>query len=94
MCKGGGTVWNTLKGGGTKKKGGETKILKSGDKLGQGLGALKRGGGGGAGTPLQTMKRDHDFFVKYTWSILLKYSWSVIKVYLKYIYSILLQITL
>ena len=29
----------------------ETKILKSGGKLGQGVGVLKRG----AGTPLQTM---------------------------------------
>ena len=26
----GGTVWNTLKGGGTEKRGGETKILKRG----------------------------------------------------------------
>ena len=40
----GGTVSNTLKGGGTGKRGGETKILKSGSKLGQGVGALKRGG--------------------------------------------------
>ena len=39
----GGTVWNTLKGGRTEKRGGETKILKRGDKLGQGVGALKRG---------------------------------------------------
>ena len=45
----GGTVSNTLKGGGTGKRGGETKILKSGSKLGQGVGALKRGG---ARTPL------------------------------------------
>ena len=29
--------------GGTEKKMGETKILKKGDKLGQGVGALKRG---------------------------------------------------
>ena len=37
--------------GGTEKRGGETKILKSrGSKLG-GVGDLKRG----AGTPLQTM---------------------------------------
>ena len=48
---GGGTVENTLKGGGTKKRGGETKILKRGIKLGQGVVALK----GGAGTPLRTM---------------------------------------
>ena len=35
----------------TEKRGGETIILKRGGKLGQGLGALKRG----AGTPLRTM---------------------------------------
>ena len=41
-----GTVKNTLKGGGTEKRGGEPKILKRrGDKLGQGVGALKRVGG-------------------------------------------------
>ena len=45
----GGTVQNTLKGGGTEKRRGETKIIKSG-KLSQRVGALKRGGGG-AGTP-------------------------------------------
>ena len=39
----GGAVWNTLKGSRTEKRGGETKILKRGDKLGQGVGALKRG---------------------------------------------------
>ena len=40
------TVWNTLKGGGggTEKRGGETKILKRG-WAGQGVGALKRAGG-------------------------------------------------
>ena len=44
----------TLKGGGTKKKGWETKILKRGrGKLGRGVCASKRGEG--AGTPLQTM---------------------------------------
>ena len=32
--------------GGTEKRGGKTKILKGGGKLGQGsVGALKRGGG-------------------------------------------------
>ena len=46
----GGTVWNTLKGGGT---GGEGKhIFKPGDKLGQDVGALRKRG---AGTPLETM---------------------------------------
>ena len=49
----GATVWNTLKGGRTEKSGGEINILKRGDKLGQGMGALKRGGG--AGTTLRTM---------------------------------------
>ena len=38
--KKGGTVKNTLKGGGTEKKGGETKFQKGG-KLGQGVGALQ-----------------------------------------------------
>ena len=40
------TVWNTLKEGGTKKMGGETKILKGGGggKLSQGVGTLKREG--------------------------------------------------
>ena len=46
------TVKNTLKGGGTEKRGGETKILKK--RRGQ---ARSRGGclKGEAGTPLQTM---------------------------------------
>ena len=35
-----GTVWNTLKGGGTEKSGGETKIFKREHKLGQMVGAL------------------------------------------------------
>ena len=39
--------------GGTEKSGGETQILKSEGKLGQGVRALK--GGGGVGTPLRTM---------------------------------------
>ena len=38
------TVLNTLKGGGTERRGGKTKILKRGGKLGQGVGALERGG--------------------------------------------------
>ena len=50
MCEGGGTVQNTLKGSGTEKRGGETKISKRGSKLGQGVGALK--GGGGSWNPL------------------------------------------
>ena len=44
----------TLDGGRTEKRGGDTKILKGGCKLGQVVSALKRGGG--AGTLLQTMK--------------------------------------
>ena len=43
----GGTVCNTLKGGGTAKRRGETKILKTGGgggRLGQGVDALKRKG--------------------------------------------------
>ena len=39
------TVQNNLKEGGAEKRGGETKILKRGGKLGQGVGALKREGG-------------------------------------------------
>ena len=42
-------------GGGREKTGGETKILKRGDKLGQGVGALKRG----PGMPLRTMEKKH-----------------------------------
>ena len=42
----GGTVSDALKGGGTEKRGGETKILKRGrGKLGQGVGAFKKEGG-------------------------------------------------
>ena len=39
----GGTVSNTLKGGGTEKRGGQTKILKRGQAGSRG--ALKRGKG-------------------------------------------------
>ena len=35
-------------------------ILKRGVKLGQGVGALKKGGG--SGTPLRTMSTDHSLF--------------------------------
>ena len=48
----GGTVENTMKGGGAEQRGGDTKISKGGDKLCHGVGALNRGGG--AGTPLRT----------------------------------------
>ena len=47
------TVWNTLKGAGTEKSGGETKILE-----GEGASWVKGWvpyKGGGDGTPLQTM---------------------------------------
>ena len=44
-----GAVWITLKGGGTEKRGGETKVLKRVGKLGEGVGDLK---GRGPGTPL------------------------------------------
>ena len=46
--------FNTLKGGGIEKMGGETKILKRGSKPGQGVGVLKTGERG-AGTPLRTL---------------------------------------
>ena len=36
------TVQNTLKGGGTEQRGGDTKVIKRRGKLGQGVGALKR----------------------------------------------------
>ena len=39
----GGAVSNTLKRGGTEKRGVDTKILKRRGKLGQGVGAFKRG---------------------------------------------------
>ena len=51
MREDGGTMQNTLTGGGTEKRGEETKILKRGGKLDQEVGALKRG----SGTPLRTM---------------------------------------
>ena len=41
----------TLKGGGTEKRGGDTKILKIGGQAGSGVDALKRGGGGGLEPP-------------------------------------------
>ena len=43
LHEGGGTCLEYLKGGGTEKRPGETKILKREDKLGQGMGALKMG---------------------------------------------------
>ena len=45
MCECGGNCPKYLKRGVEQKRGGETKILKWGGKLGQGVGALKRGGG-------------------------------------------------
>ena len=38
----GGTVWNTLKEGGTEKRGGEAKILKNNGKAGSKDGCLKK----------------------------------------------------
>ena len=43
MREGGGAVGNTLKGGGTEKRGGETEILKRGQAGSRG-GCLKKGG--------------------------------------------------
>ena len=48
----GGTVWNTLKGGGTEKSGEETKTLKRSEQAGSRDGCLKKEGTE-AGTPLQ-----------------------------------------
>ena len=50
----------TLKGGETGLRGGDTKILKRGNMLGQGVGVLKRG----TGTTLQTMARNVFFKLK------------------------------
>ena len=51
--RGGGNCVKYLKGSGTEKRGGETKILKRGDKLGQGVDALKGVGGAGRGGGLE-----------------------------------------
>ena len=62
MREGGGTVYNTLKGGGTKKRGGYTKILKiGGGKVGQGVSALKGGGGGGLEPPCELCYNNINF---------------------------------
>ena len=42
----GGTIWNTLKGGGTEKSEGKTKILRR-EQAGQGVSALTMVGGEG-----------------------------------------------
>ena len=56
LREGGGNCLNTLKGGGTEKRGRETKILKRrGARAGSRVGYLKKRGGGVAGTPLGTM---------------------------------------
>ena len=44
MHEGGGNCLKNLKRGGTKKRGGDANILKRGGKLGQGVGALIKGG--------------------------------------------------
>ena len=49
MHEGGGNHLKYLKRDGTERRGVETNILKTGGKLGHGVGALKKGG---AGTPL------------------------------------------
>ena len=46
----GGTVWNTLKVGGTEKKGREAKILKKKGQAGSRDGCLEKGRGGGWNT--------------------------------------------
>ena len=43
MQEAGGNCLKYLKRGGTEKRGGDTKILKRGGKLGQRVGALKKG---------------------------------------------------
>ena len=49
------TVWNTLKGGGTEKRGGEAKVLKKKVQVGSRDGYLKKEGGGGLEPPYETM---------------------------------------
>ena len=49
----GGTVWNTLKAGGTEKSGEETKILKNSGQAGSSVGCLKKEARA-AGTSLRT----------------------------------------
>ena len=46
MHEGGGTCLKYLKRDGTERRRVETNILKTGGKLGHGVGALKKGGGG------------------------------------------------
>ena len=46
----GGTVYNSLEGGGTEKRGGDTKNFKKGGQVGSRGGCLKKVG---AGTPYQ-----------------------------------------
>ena len=48
------TVWNTIKEGGTEKRGGEEKIFKKKGQAGSRDGCLKKGREE-SGTPLQTM---------------------------------------
>ena len=52
-----GTVWNTLKGDGREKRGGEAKILKNKGQAGSRDGCIKKEGG--AGTPL----RNYDVYI-------------------------------
>ena len=51
MHEGGGTCLKYLKRDGTERRRVETNILKTGGKLGHGVGALKKGGGGGGLEP-------------------------------------------
>ena len=53
MREGEGNCVKYLKRGETEERGGERKILKRGDKLGQGVGALKRKGVGELETPYE-----------------------------------------
>ena len=57
----GGNYLKYLKRGGTERRGGNRKIFKKGGKLGQGVGALKRRGGG-LKAPLRTMSYKYHIF--------------------------------
>ena len=62
MDESGGTVLNTLTGGGTEKRGGEQRFEKMGEQAGSRGGCLKKGE---AGTPLRTMYY-HKTYLKHT----------------------------
>ena len=74
FCQGGGTVWNTLKGGGTEKSGEEAKILKRSGQSGSRGGCLKEEGSG-AGTSYELKLVYHSWYMKkFFTNFVLKYT--------------------